>query len=395
MRTIERDLVATLSKHLGRGPNLLQVVTGPRQVGKTTAVRQVVKAWKGPSHYASADLPAPPDASWVETQWEVARLEARRSRRKALLVLDEVQKIHRWAEVVKGQFDRDRAEGLGVRTVLLGSSSLSVGHGVEESLAGRYESHFCPHWSWPECRAALGWSLDQWFYFGGYPGAGQLARTPARWASHVVESLIEAVLSRDVLMMTHVAKPALLRQLFMLATRVPSQPLSYNKMLGQLQDAGNTVTLAHYLELLAAAFLVSGVNQFTAGVLRQRASSPKLVLWNNALITAPSGLSFAESKANPEWWGRLVENAVGAHLLNRRGPGVDVSTWRRGDDEVDFVVQRGPRVVAFEVKSGAKPRLESFGAFRTVAPTAKTLVVGTGGIPLDVFFSTEPDEWLR
>lgn len=395
MKIIVRELVPELSRRLARPPNLLQVVVGPRQVGKTTAVRQLVDGWKGPAHYASADLPSPPDATWVAVQWTLARQRARAARRKTLLILDEIQKVPRWAEVVKGEFDRDRTTRSGVRAVLLGSSSLSVGQGVKESLAGRFETHFCSHWTWPECKAALGWSLDKWLYFGGYPGAGELTRQPQRWASHVVEALIEAVLSRDVLMMTHVAKPALLRQLFMLATRVPAQQLSFNKMLGQLQDAGNTVTLAHYLSLLSAAFLVSGLNVWSGGLLRQRASSPKLILWNNALVTAPSGLSFEEARAKPEWWGRLVENAVGAHLLNRAEPGVEVTHWREGNEEVDFVLQRGAQVVALEVKSGGAGDLRGLEAFGRRAPTAKRLVIGSEGIPLEEFFSTEPSEWLR
>lgn len=394
MTTLERPLVRSLLLRLETGPNLAQVVVGPRQVGKTTALQQVMKQWKGPSHYASADVPAPPDARWVQSHWEAARLEARRTRRSTLLVLDEVQKIERWSEVVKGLFDEDRRHRAPVRVVLLGSSSLQVRRGAEESLSGRFELHFCPHWSWPECRTAFKWSLDQWLFFGGYPGAARLFRSFERWSRYVADSLIESVLSRDVLQLAQVSKPALLRQLFMLAARTPAQIVSFNKMLGQLQDAGNTVTLAHYLHLLELSFLVSGVNVYSAGVLRQRASSPKLLFWNNALLSALAGAPFAQSRRRGEWWGRLVENAVGAHLMNHLPAGAQLSYWRDGNLEVDWVLERGARVVALEVKSGVPKAPHGLAAFARKYPRAKALIIGDGGIPLETFFSTAPGELL-
>jgi predicted AAA+ superfamily ATPase len=390
VRIIERSLVPALTRRLRGGPNLLQIVVGPRQVGKTTAIRQVADAWAGPSHYASADLPAPPDAAWVQAQWEVARVEARSGQGTALLVLDEVQKVERWADVVKGLFEEDRHERRRLRVVLLGSSSLDVQQGAHESLAGRFELHFSPHWSWSECREAFGWTLDQWLYYGGYPGAARLVRSHDRWSAYVADSLVESVLSRDVLQMAAVSKPALLRQLFMLAVRSPARIVAYNKMLGQLHDAGNTVTLAHYLELLSRAFLVSGVGQFTAGVLRSRASSPKLIAWNDALVTSLSGLSFGQARRQTELWGRLVENAVGAHLLNLAGPGQRLHYWREGDDEVDFVLESGQKVLGLEVKSGRPRTTTGLQAFLRRHPGAKSLIVGSGGLSFEKFFSRDP-----
>lgn len=394
MSTLERPLVRELLQRLEGGPNLAQVVIGPRQVGKTTALHQVMKKWKGPSHYASADLPAPPDAHWVQSNWEAARLEAKRTRRSTLLVLDEVQKISRWSEVVKGLFDEDRRSRTLVRVVLLGSSSLHVRRGAEESLAGRFELHSCQHWSWPECREAFRWSLDQWLFFGGYPGAAKLSRSFERWSRYVADSLIEAVLSRDVLQLAQVTKPALLRQLFMLAARTPAQIVSFNKMLGQLQDAGNTVTLAHYLHLLESSFLVSGVNVYSAGVLRQRASSPKLLFWNNALPSALAGMPLGQARRRGDWWGRLVENAVGAHLVNQLPAGAQLRYWRDGDLEVDWVLERGAKLVALEVKSGAPKSTRGLPAFVQRYPRARALIIGEGGIPLDTFFSTPPESFL-
>jgi predicted AAA+ superfamily ATPase len=384
---LRRSIVDALEARL-RGRVPLQVVLGPRQVGKTTAVHQVAAGWHGPGHYASADLPAPPSAEWIEAQWETARVMAAAAKKTTLLILDEVQKVPRWADVAKAQYDRDRAERIRVKTILLGSSALQVTTAAQESLAGRFERHYLPHWSFAECEKVFGFTLDEWLFFGGYPAANAMRRQPARWADFVATSLVEAVLGRDVLQLARVSRPALLRQLYMMATRVPAQILSFNKMLGQLQDAGNTVTLAGYLELLGSAFLLSGLNQYSGGALRARASSPKLVFWSNALINSVAGLSFAEAKRDTAWWGRLVENAVGGHLLNQLPPGGRVSWWREGDLEVDYVIEIGPRVLALEVKSGRARRPGGLRAFKDRVQHARALEVGAGGMQLETFFRT-------
>lgn len=371
----------------------MQVVTGPRQVGKTTAVQQVLARWQGPSHYATADLPAPPDAQWITSQWQVARTAPGRG--TPLLVLDEVQKVSRWSEVVKALVDEDRRHRSRLRVVLLGSAALLVQHGLAESLTGRFEIHHAPHWSWPECREAFGWDLDRWIFFGGYPGAAPLVRSPVRWSDYVRNSLIETVLSRDVLQLARVAKPALLRQLFALACQMPAEILAYDRMVGQLQDAGNTTTLAHYLELLAAAFLITGLPRWSPERARLRASSPKLVVWNNALVTAMSQSTYRETRARPAVWGRLVENAVGAHLLREAATGaLAVYYWRQGADEVDYVVQRGTTIAGLEVKSGRPRTPRGLDVFGRRYPRAAQLVVGSGGIPLEDFFSSPTTRWL-
>jgi len=393
MKRIERSLVSLLRRRLAKGPSWIQIVVGPRQVGKTTAVEQVLERWPGPSLYASADLPSPPDSFWIQSQWQAARQKAKSERKKALLVLDEVQKVPRWADVVKACVDEDRRDKHAVRSVVLGSASLHVQKSAEESLAGRFELHYCSHWSWPECRAAFKWSLDQWLFYGGYPGAAALVRQPTRWGHYITSSLVESVLSRDVLQLTPVAKPALLRQLYRLATHHPAQILSYNKMLGQLQDAGNTVTLAHYLDLLSSAYLISGLNLWSGGIARQRASSPKLVTWNNALLNSWPGHAYPATRNAPDLWGRLVENAVGGYLLNQL-PGESLYYWRDGDLEVDYVLERAGKVLALEVKSGRAGRVGGLAAFQKRYPHAKALIVGTGGIPLEQFFSTSPSDWF-
>lgn len=418
----ERALVGELETALRTLPRLLHVVTGPRQVGKTTAVRQLGRRFSGRFRYVSADALLPPGPEWLETHWRLALADATggitggadgnaaaSAAAPVLLVFDEVQKVRGWSETIKRLWDdllaREPVPPLHV--VLLGSSALLVQHGVTETLAGRFFLHRCLHWTWSECRAAFGWDLETWLFFGGYPGAAPLAGNEQLWRQYVSDSLIETVLARDVFMLAPVAKPALLRHLYGLAATHPAQILSYTKMLGQLQDAGNTTTLANYLHLLGAAFLVSGLEQYSGGQHRRRGSSPKLIFWNNALINAASGLTRAETGRDGAWRGRIVENAVGAHLLNHlHGAEWSLAYWREGDAEADFVVRRGARVWAIEVKSGrpraaggGARRLTGLEAFRKKFPDAGALLVGTGGdsaggIELEEFFGRDPRDFF-
>jgi hypothetical protein len=329
----------------------------------------------------------------VQNQWDLARREAVAG--PVLLILDEVQKVRGWSEVVKACWDEDRATGRRVHVLLLGSSAMLLARGVTESLAGRFFLHRCLHWSWPECREAFGWELDRWLFFGGYPGAAPLVDDQPAWQSYILDSLIETVVSRDVLALQTVAKPTLLRHLFSFAASHPAQVISYTKMLGELQDAGNTTTLAHYLRLLTSAFLITGLERFSAGDARTRGSSPKLIAWNNALVSALRLRPYAETRAAHDSWGRLVENAVGAHLLNHlQGLPYEVTYWRHRNDEVDLVVRSPRGLWAIEVKSGRSGKAPGMQAFLRLHPDARSVVVGTGGIPLEEFFSKDPAELL-
>ena len=371
------------------------MLTGPRQVGKTTIAHQVMDKLPFPFIYASADSPLPPGAEWIETQWRRAEVEADRSCGPVLLVLDEVQKVRGWSESLKSVWDAARRSPRDIRLLVLGSSALLIREGLSESLAGRFFLHRCSHWTFQECVDAFGWDLPRWLYFGGYPGAAAFSDDERKWKRYVTDSLIETVLARDVLQLQKITKPTLLRHLFALAATFPAQILSYNKMLGQLHDAGNTTTLAHYLRLLETAFLVSGLELFSRGSIRKRGSSPKLLLWNNALVTALSNRSFDESNSDAIWWGRLVENAVGGHIVNNLYP-VDYSItyWRHGENEVDFVIARGTELCAIEVKSGRSGKVSGLEAFRARYPDARLIVVGGNGIPLHDFFSTPVEAWL-
>lgn len=388
-RIILRRVVTEIERRLSTSPDLIQVLTGPRQVGKTTAARSLETRWDGPVHRVAADLPPPPGPEWIIFQWQRARTMA--SHGRALLILDEVQKVSHWSEAVKALWDEDREKNLPLAVLLLGSSALLLGKGTAESLAGRFFPHRCLHWSLGECQEAFGWDMDRWLYFGGYPGAALLAEDEEAWRRYVVESLIETVLARDVFAMQNIAKPALLRHLFAVASCYPGQILSYNKMLGQLQDAGNTTTLSHYLRLLESAYLISGLERFSRGRVRTRGSSPKLVLWNNALTTSIGSSSFAQARGNPALWGRLVENAVGGHLINHlHGLTHELTYWRDRNDEVDFVVRCGDKIWAIEVKSGLPKPAKGLAAFMRKHPTAHPLILGPGGLPLADFFLTDP-----
>ncbi|HEX9776315.1 MAG TPA: ATP-binding protein [Actinomycetota bacterium] len=384
--TFRRAPFHELLRRVREPRRFIQVVAGPRQVGKTTMTRQVVEQAGIPHVWASADEPALRERGWLSARWQEARFRSR-GKRGSLLVLDEIQKLPDWSESVKRLWDEDSANGVNVKAVILGSSPLLMQAGLTESLAGRFEMLRLGHWTFPEMREAFGWGLDRYCFYGGYPGAAPLVRDRERWAAYVGESLVETSVSRDVLLLTRIDKPALLRQLFSLAASYSGEILSFNKMLGQLQDAGNTVTLAHYLELLAGAGLVTGLQKFSGSDVRRKGSSPKLLVMNTALMTSRWGVDMKQARANPARWGRLVETVVGAHLI---AAGFEVTYWRHRGAEVDFVIRRRDSILGVEVTSGrrkdARPGIQPF---LDRFEDARALIVGADGIPLEDFLTTD------
>ena len=395
----KRTSHSVLLGRLSEPRRFIQVLSGPRQTGKTTLAHQVMADSQLPSHYASADEPTLKDRTWMEQQWEAARAQLKSGQyaRKAVLVLDEVQKITGWSETVKRLWDEDTSNRLSLHVIVLGSSPLLVQRGLTESLAGRFEVMPVTHWSFAEMHEAFGWDVEQYVFYGGYPGAADLIHDQQRWSSYIMNSLIETTIARDILLMTRVDKPALLRRLFELGCSYSGQVLSYQKMLGQLQDVGNTTTLAHYLNLLGGAGLLEGLPKYAGQRVRQRASSPKLQVLNTALITAQSQFSMEEAKRDTNYWGRLVESGVGATLINGlRGKGIEVFYWSSRNQEVDFVLSRGNSLVALEVKSGRRrTSLPGIEAFSKEFSVTRKLLVGAQGIPLREFLLAPPEEWLR
>jgi predicted AAA+ superfamily ATPase len=394
---IRQTIHTELLKRLKEKRRFVQVLAGPRQVGKTTVVRQVMEAAKIPSHYASADEPTLRDRTWLEQQWDIARLKAKESKTGALLVLDEIQKAADWSSLVKLLWDADTHSVVPLKVVLLGSSPLLIQSGLTESLAGRFEVIPAPHWSFTEMREAFGWNLEQYVFYGAYPGAAELIGDPERWRRYILDSLIETTISRDILLLTRVDKPALLRRLFQLGCAYSGKILSYQKMIGQLTDAGNTTTLAHYLELLQGAGMLAGLSKFSNGQVRQRGSSPKLQVLNTALMSTQDHLSLTEARLDGDYWGRLVESCIGAHLLNSSfGTSISVTYWRERNHEVDFVLQQGKTTVAIEVKSGARREMPAgMDAFARLFKPKRQLLVGGQGIALEEFISKPAAHWLQ
>lgn len=376
----------------------IQVLLGPRQVGKTTLALQVAEVVGKPCHYVSADLATLEDLAWLRQQWEIARKKAE-GEKGALFIIDEVQKIPHWSEMIKALWDHDTLKKINLSVIILGSSPWLMQKGLSESLAGRFETIPVTHWSFAEMHKYSEWSLEKFLYFGGYPGAASLAdeENPSRWINYINESLIETTISRDILLMTQVNKPVLLRRLFHLGCSYSGQILSYTKILGELQDAGNTTTLSHYLELLSSVGLLCGLQKYAQQKVRQKGSSPKFCVFNTALMTAQASKSFSEARQDHAFWGRLVESAVGAYLLNAiRGTQIELFYWREGDKEVDFVLRYGSILTAIEVKSNNdKGNLSGMNLFMKKFNPTSCLLVGNEGIPLEEFFSTPIKNYLK
>ncbi|MFH1783087.1 MAG: ATP-binding protein [Candidatus Omnitrophota bacterium] len=393
----KRDITINIANRLQEKRKFIQVVIGPRQVGKTTAVQQVLENIAFPYHYAAADLPAPPLAEWIFQQWDLARNKIK-GNACVVLVLDEVQKISDWSVEVKRLWDEDTRLGNNIQVIILDSSSLLIQKGLTESLAGRFETIKLGHWDWKECRDCFRWNVDQFIYFGGYPGAAVLIGQEERWRQYVRDSLIETAISKDILLLNRVEKPALLRQLFVLACEYGGQILSYQKLLGQLADAGNTTTLAHYQKLLESAFLIQGLQKWSGGALRRRSSSPKWIPLNTALMTALSDKNFKEWHSDKGAWGRLVETAVGAYIVSEAIKcNLGVYYWRKGHYEVDFIICRGNDIIAIEVKSSKKKDTSLSGLliFTKKYNVKRILVTGSPEVPIEEFLDTPIVDWFK
>ncbi|MFD2033308.1 ATP-binding protein [Belliella marina] len=389
----QRPETSSLLKRLKDEPRrFIQVIYGPRQVGKTTMIRQIASELTYAHLLVAADAVPAGDGIWIAQQWEQARIhQAKMPDKPFLLVIDEVQKIDNWSEQVKSEWDRDTAAGIDIRLVLLGSSRLMLQQGLTESLAGRFEATYLGHWSYGEMKAAFGLTPEEFVWFGGYPGAIALKGDEDRWKGYVRDSLLETSISKDILMLTRVDKPALMKRLFELGSVYSGQVLSFTKIMGQLSDAGNTTTLANYVELLNEAGLLGGLEKFSPNIVRKRSSSPKFIVHNTAIMSGISNESFDTLLENPKTWGRWVESAVGAHLVNQsfKDKYLTIHYWREGNDEVDYVVEYKKKVIALEVKSAKTGKLTGLNAFDKKFKPQKSLLIGAGGIPWQEFLEMD------
>ena len=420
-RTHVDDLVHLLTAdHL---PPRVVAITGPRQSGKTTIVRQALRRLRAtglPGRLIAVDDPQAPrdvavspsvfhpettvapdprlrNGDWLTRVWELARERAWQDERTFVLALDEIQDIPGWSGAVKGLWDRDRDTGCPLKVIILGSAPWTLLTGRGESLAGRFMPLDVRHWSLPEMVKAFDITLDEYLFFGGYPGAAPLIRDLKAWRRYVAYSIIAPVFGRDILALTRVDKPALMRQLVDLVPEYSGQIVTYNHLVGRLRDAGNAATVGHYLDLLSDAGIVAQLPNYSGSAMKRAGSSPKLNVLNTGLMTALSGYSFEEATADRTFWGRVVESAVGAHLHNTLEPGIRLSYWRDDPDEVDFVVSRGPRVLGIEVKSGRRARsLRGLAAFRKRFSRSRTLLIGgRGGVPVNEFLGQSSLGWLE
>lgn len=387
---IQRTEIKELTERLKEPRKFIQVIVGPRQVGKTTMVSQAMEQLGIPHLFFSADNIYASD-EWLAEKWQSARLMVQSQRLEQLiLVIDEVQKIPNWSERVKKEWDLDTFNHQPIKPVLLGSSRLMIMNGLTESLAGRFELIRMTHWTWSEMHEAFGWDIDTYIYYGGYPGAAEMIANEERWRSYVENAILEASINKDVLQTSNIYKPALLRQLFTMCCAYSGEELSFRKMLGNLQEAGNATTLANYLQLLAEANLVAGLQKYARDKARKYSSTPKLQVFDNALMNVYNQTTFGSVRTDAALWGRQVESAVGSYLLSQAEKHrMQVYYWRENNAEVDFILQRGLSVVAIEVKSNNARTNAGLHIFNSKYKPLQAFVVGNEGIPLTDFLQTD------
>lgn len=388
---IQRSYFQTIVARINEPRKFIQIVEGPRQVGKSTLIKQVLHSISVPwMHFAADNVPATRSA-WISDCWASARNKLQMEHLpELLLVIDELQKLQNWAEVVKKEWDADTFNDVNIKVVLLGSSRVRLEKGLSESLKGRFETIKMPNWSLSEMQQAFGFTTDEYIYYGAYPGAADLRHDLDRWQEYISASIVDATINNDILMDTPIAKPALLRQTFELSSAYSGQLVSLTKMIGQLQDAGNTTTLAHYLELLAQSGMVCGLSKFAMDKARRRNSIPKYQVYNNALMSLYCEHDFATARADHKLWGRLFESAVGAHIMNCAYTGrFEVYYWREGKEEVDFVLVKNSKIVAVEVKSNHDKDTSGLHTFNELYHPHRSVMIGEGGIPLETFLHSD------
>lgn len=386
-----------LRKRIEEPRRFIQVIAGPRQVGKSTLVGQLLRNCDIPFTMENADTVDKQDSDWIRRVWESARVGMQLfHQEERLLVIDEIQKIDNWSEAVKAEWDRDCRENINLKVIILGSSRLLLKKGLTESLAGRFELIRMTHWTYPEMRDAFGFSLDQFIYFGGYPGSATLINDEKRWKKYVKDSLVAPAIEKDVIMTSLIYKPALMKRTFELGCCYSAELLSLTKMIGQLQDVGNVTTVAGYIDLLSQCMLLCGLQKYAVDEARKYNSIPKFQVFNNALLTVYKGSSFIKDRQDPVSWGRWVESAVGAFLVSQAEEyGYQVFYWRERSDEVDFIVVTNDVTYAIEVKSGRRSMNSGLPKFTMLFHPTRSFVVGTGGIPVSDFLSCNLEKLLN
>lgn len=392
----KRSQFNELKSRLSETRDKIQTISGPRQVGKSTMIKQVLQETDIPYLSVTADNVPKTDNFWISEMWSSARARMKATKASEfLLVIDEVHKLDNWSEAIKKEWDEDSKNDINMKVVILGSSRLLLKDGLTESLAGRFELIRMPHWSYNEMHEAFGMELEQFIYFGGYPGGAKYVHDERRWRKYIKDSIIAPAIERDILTTKIIYKPALMRQLFDLGCLYSGKELSLNKMLGQLQDVGNVTTLANYLNTLGEARLLCGLQKYARDEARKYNSVPKLMVYNTALLTAQANTTFHKTFTTPNLWGRWVESAVGAHLLNQADEyDYKLYYWRENNDEVDFIVESSEQQIAIEVKSGRRGTNNGLKVFSNKFHPQQSFVVGTDGIPVEEFLTWNMENLL-
>lgn len=385
----KRPVYNSLYQRLNEDQILIQVITGPRQVGKTTLVQQLFQSdqWIGLYHIADG---LNQSTGWIDSIFNAAVLQQKATNKPVIIAIDEIQKIENWSEAIKRIFDRQKFDATSnVKIILLGSSNWLLQKGLSESLAGRFEQWNISHWTFTELQGAFKITPEDYVYFGAYPGAMSIRNDEARWKNYIQNSLIETVITKDVLMMHRIDKPAVLRRVFELGTAYSGQILSYTKLLGQLQDAKNTTTVAHYLVLLSQAGMLEGFQKFAMDQARKRSSSPKWQVMNNALLSTVSSYSYQNVVEDKKKWGRWVESAIGCHLISHRQNDLELYYWNASNAEVDFIIKKEDRYIALEVKL-TSDKVSGLKSFSSQFKPHKVYQLGADGLSWKEILSIDP-----
>lgn len=371
---------SAIAERFKKGFKEIQVLLGPRQVGKTTSILSFLKKYKGPYLYISADEVLETDLNWLDQAWQ----KAFDLSPQCLLVIDEIQKVQDWSSQIKRLWDKQKiSKKSRLKLFLLGSSSLKIQKGLSESLTGRFELLRAYHWNYLETQKIKKMSFENYLLYGGYPGAYDHIKDPVRFSSYLTKSIIQTVIEKDILQYHRIKNPALFKQLFDILSRLPSCEISYTKLLGQLQDKGNTDLVKDYLDLYEGAYLFQQVHKYQTAHFTRKTSSPKII------PMAPALIQLDYKKASKENMGLAFEALVGSDLLRAE---LSTTYWRDKDNEVDFVVEYKNRIIAIEVKSGKKKSSKSLSAFKIRFPTAVIIFINPENYEM---FCADPVQFIE
>ena len=389
----ERQHLSILKSRMAEPRRRMQIIMGPRQVGKSTLVGQYVDGIDTPYDFFAADGVNREDTTWIPARWQEARMKMDlHGEKERILIIDEVQKIKTWSEQVKKEWDRDTREKRNLKVILSGSSRVLLQKGLDESLEGRFESLKMGYWEWHEMRDAFGFTIQQYIYFGGFPGLAPDIKDEGRWRDLMEGTIISPILTRDILEIDEIRHPALLRQVFELACIESARELSLTKMRGTM-NSGTVPTIKSYLEALDKTMLVKPLQKYSPSPVKEKNSIPKMQVYNSAFRNRYGTYTFEEAVTDSTEWGRQVESAVGAHLANRSLlDGFELLYWRNDKkEECDYVLKKGQALVAIEVKSSSADDTDGYEKFkgRYAEHITSAFIVGPEGLPLEDFFSID------